>query len=194
MLTLEGQPVTVDLLRQVLGTPQPDRLKAAPVPQVLDYPRYMVDPVKAGTQRQDFTLSVEGDPATYRLQLRNGVLIPSRADAPSATHLMLTRAQMADLVLGTGTFPGTGGGLAGFDTLLDRRQFLSREAVAAKLAAPPNQPQGDIRPANRGRGNVRSGIRLSPAVRPHRGSKGDITAKIRTFQTWNWTLLAHHAR
>ena len=140
MLTPEGQPVTVDLLRRVLGTPQPDQLKAAPVPQVLDYLRYMVDPVKAGTQRYDFTLSVEGDPATYRLQLRNGVLIPSRADAPSATHLTLTRAQLADLVLGTGTFPGTGGGLAGFDTLFDRSQFLSREAVAAKLAASPNQP------------------------------------------------------
>lgn len=142
------------LVRRVLGTPQPDQLKAAPVPQVLDYLRSMVDPVKAGTQRYDFTLSVEGDPATYRLQLRNGVLIPSRADAPSATHLMHTRAQLADLVRGTGIFPGTGGGLAGFDTLFDHSQFLSREAVAAKLAASPNQPQGNIRPTNRGRGNV----------------------------------------
>lgn len=139
-LLAQGQPVTIDLLRRALGTPPRDQLMAAPVPQVLDYLRFMVDPAKAGGRRHDFTLSVEGDPAIHRLQLRNGVLIPSRADAASATHLVLTRAQLADLVLGTGAFPGTGAGLMGFDTIFDRSQFLSREAVAAKLAASPNQP------------------------------------------------------
>lgn len=139
-LLAQGQPVTIDLLRRALGTPPRDQLMAAPVPQVLEYLRFMVDPVKAGTQRFDFTLSVAGDPTIHRLQLRNGVLIPSRADAASATHLTLTRAQLADLVLGTGPFPGTGAGLVGFDAIFDRSQFLSRDAVAAKLAASPNQP------------------------------------------------------
>jgi alkyl sulfatase BDS1-like metallo-beta-lactamase superfamily hydrolase len=139
-LLAEGQPVTIDLLRRALGTPTRDQLMAAPVPQVLDYLRFMVDPVKAGERRHDFTLSVEGDPAIHHLQLRNGVLIPSRADARSATHLTLTRAQLAGLVLGTDAFPSAGPGFQGFDTIFDRGELLSREAVAAKLAAMPNDP------------------------------------------------------
>jgi predicted deacylase len=69
-----GQPVTVDLLRQVLGTPQKVQLTAAPVASVLDYLRYLVDPVKAGDKRMVFTLAVEGDAAIHQVQLRNGVL------------------------------------------------------------------------------------------------------------------------
>lgn len=132
-----GIPVTMDQLRRVLGTPSPEQLAASPVPVVLDYLRYMVDPVKAGTQRFDFTVAVEGDPAVHRLLVRNGVLIPSRADAPAATHVRLTRAQLANLVLGTGAFPDTRPGVRGFDAIFDRSQFVTREMIAERLAVSP---------------------------------------------------------
>ncbi len=131
--TPKGIPVTMDLLRRVLGTPTPEKLAETPVPLVLDYLRYLVDPVKAGTQRFDFTVAVEGDPAVYRLQVRNGVLIPSAADAPSATHVRLTRAELANLVLGTGAFPDTRPALRGFDAIFDRSQFVTRETLAERL-------------------------------------------------------------
>ena len=44
---------------------------------VLEYLRYLVDPVKAGDQRIAFTLAVDGEPATHSVMLRNGVLIIS---------------------------------------------------------------------------------------------------------------------
>jgi alkyl sulfatase BDS1-like metallo-beta-lactamase superfamily hydrolase len=140
LLAPTGQPVTIDLLRRSLGTPTKAQLEAAPVPQLLDYLRYLVDPAKAGTQRFDFTLSVAGDPAVYRVQLRNGVLVTRTVAAPAAPHIALSRAQLADLVLGNAPLPGNVAGIAGFEGVFDRSQFLSREMIAAKLAG-ANHPE-----------------------------------------------------
>ena len=102
MLAL-GQPVTIDLLRRVLGTPHKPQLTAAPVSSVLEYLRYLVDPVAAGDQRVGFTLAVEGDPAIHRVQLRNGVLIISTVEKAESVHVAATKAQLADFVLGART-------------------------------------------------------------------------------------------
>jgi hypothetical protein len=51
-----------------------------PVASVLDYLRYLVDPVKAGNQRTTFTLAVAADAAIHQMQLRNGVLVISKSD------------------------------------------------------------------------------------------------------------------
>jgi alkyl sulfatase BDS1-like metallo-beta-lactamase superfamily hydrolase len=125
-----GQAVTVDLLRQVLGTPQKARLTAAPVAAVLDYMRYLVDPVKAGDKRFALTLEVPGEDGTYDILLRNGVLITAPGDRPGPTHVKVTRDQLADLVLGTAPLPGEAAGLADFGQVFDRSQFISREALA----------------------------------------------------------------
>lgn len=130
-----GQPVTIDLLRQVLGTPQKAQLTAAPVASVLDYLRYLVDPVKAADKRIAFTLAVEGDPAIRLLQLRNGVLVISPADKPGPIHVAANRAQLADFVLGTAPLPGAAAPTE-FGEAFDRSQFLSRESLAAELNKP----------------------------------------------------------
>ena len=137
MLAL-GQPVTIDVLRRVLGTPQKAKLTAAPVASVLDYLRYLVDPVKAGDKRMTFTLAVEGDAAIHQVQLRNGVLVISTAEKAGPVHVAASRAQLADFVLGTAPLPGNARELADFGQVFDRSQFLSRESLASELDKPGN--------------------------------------------------------
>lgn len=137
----QSQPVTVDLLRRVLGTPSKALLTAAPVASVLDYIRYMVDPVKAGNKRLTFTLEVEGDPAIHRVQLRNGVLVMSTTDAAGPVHIATTRARLADFVLGSAPPTGNAAGLNELGQALDRSQFLTLDnPVSPALAKVPDQP------------------------------------------------------
>lgn len=132
-----GQPVSVDLLRQVLGTPQKAQLTAAPVASVLDYMRYLVDPVKARDKRFAFTLAVPGDPGIYSVQLRNGVLITGLVYKPGPTHVTATRDQLADFVLGSAPLPGNAAGLADFGRVFDRSQFISRTDLANSVLSKP---------------------------------------------------------
>ena len=110
----------------------------APVASVLDYLRYLVDPVKAGDKRMVFTLAVEGDAAIHRVQLRNGVLAISTAERAGPVHVAASRAQLADFVLGTAPLPGNARELADFGQVFDRSQFLSRESLASELNKPGN--------------------------------------------------------
>jgi len=137
-LLAQGQPVTVDMLRRVLGTPNKAQLTAAPVASVLEYLRYLVDPVKAGDKRIAFTLAVDGDPAIYWMQLRNGVLVVSPGVQPGPIHVAATRAQLADLVLGTASLPGNAAALAELGQVIDRSQFVTRASWDAMLSKPPN--------------------------------------------------------
>ncbi len=132
-----GQPVTVDLLRQALGTPQKAQLTAAPVASVLDYLRFLVDPVKAANKRFAFTLAVSGDPGIYSVQLRNGVLITRLVEKAGPTHVSATRDQLADFVLGTAPLPGNAAGLADFGKVFDRSQFVSRADLADSVLSKP---------------------------------------------------------
>jgi alkyl sulfatase BDS1-like metallo-beta-lactamase superfamily hydrolase len=134
-LLAEGQPVTLDLLRRIQGTPSQAQLAAAPVASALEFLRYMVDTAKAGSRRFDFTVKIDGDASVYRLLLRNGVLIVSAVAVPGPTHVGMTHDQLAALILGTAPLPGAAPALAGFGDVFDRSQFLPREALAAKLAA-----------------------------------------------------------
>jgi alkyl sulfatase BDS1-like metallo-beta-lactamase superfamily hydrolase len=132
-----GQPVTVDLLRRVLGTPQKAQLTAAPVASVIEYLRYLVDPVKAGDKRVAFTLAVEGDPAIHRMELRNGVLVISVVEKAGPIHVAANRDQLADFVLGAAPLPGNAAALADFGEVFDRSQFLSRESLASSALSKP---------------------------------------------------------
>lgn len=132
-----GQPVTIDLLRRVLGTPDQAQLIAAPVSSVLEYLRYLIDPVAAGDARISFTIAVEGDPATHQVQLRNGVMIISAVEKADPVHVSATKAQLADFVLGVATLPGSAPELAGFEKVFDRSQFMPRESLVAALGSKP---------------------------------------------------------
>lgn len=133
-LLAQGQPVTIDLLRRLQGTPNRQQLTAAPAASVLEYLRYLVDPVKAGDKRVDFTLAVAGDPAIHRILLRNGVLVIKAADQPGPVHVAATREQVADFVLGSAPLPGSAKALTDFGQVFDRSQFLSRDSLAATQA------------------------------------------------------------
>jgi hypothetical protein len=126
--------VTVDVIRRFLGTPTVQALGAASVDDNLQFVRYLVDPRKAGGARLLFTLGVEGDPRTWRLELRNGVLVITDADAAGPTHYALTREQLAAFVLGTRS-PSHPDALAELDSVLDRSHLMPPGVVESVLEA-----------------------------------------------------------
>ncbi len=98
----------------------------------LQFVRYLVDPRKAEGLRQTFTLAVEGDPRIRRLELRNGVLVITDADAAAPTHLSLTRQELAAFVLGTRS-PSTADALSQLDRVLDRSHLMPPGAVESVM-------------------------------------------------------------
>jgi len=131
-MQFKGQPLTVDAIRRFLGTPTVQKLVAASVDENLQFVRYLVDPRKAEAQRQTFTLAVEGDSRIRRMDLRNGVLVISDADAASPTHVKLTRQELAAFVLGTRA-PSETDPLSQLDRVLDRSHQMPPGAVESLL-------------------------------------------------------------
>jgi alkyl sulfatase BDS1-like metallo-beta-lactamase superfamily hydrolase len=131
-MQLKGQPLTVDAIRRLLGTPTAQILIAASVEQNLQFVRYLVDPRKAEGLRQSFTLAVEGDPRIRRLELRNGVLVITDVDAAEPTHLALTRQELVAFVLGTRP-PSDTDALSQLDRVLDRSHLMPPGAVESLL-------------------------------------------------------------
>ncbi|MBI1282762.1 MAG: MBL fold metallo-hydrolase [Thiobacillus sp.] len=131
-MQFKGQPLTVDAIRRFLGTPTAPALVAASVDENLQFVRYLVDPRKAEGLRQTFTLAVEGDSRIRRLELRNGVLVITDADAAAPTHLALTREELAAFVLGTRS-PSDADALSQLDHVLDRSHLMPPGAVESVL-------------------------------------------------------------
>lgn len=123
-LKIQGMPVTSDQIRKFAGTPTADQLEAASVEENLQFVRYMVDSRKAEGKQISFTLSVEGEPGTYHLDLRNSVLRISTTDQKSDAHVTLTRRELADFVLGTAVPAQGGEALTELNSVLDRTQLL----------------------------------------------------------------------
>ena len=131
-MKVKGQPVTLDAIRRFLGTPTAQALAVASVDENLQFVRYLVDPRKAGEQRQTFTLAVEGDPRIRRLELRNGVLVITDATGAAPTHVQLTRQELAAFVLGTHSTTTTDA-LAQLDRVLDRSHLMPPGAVESVM-------------------------------------------------------------
>lgn len=131
-MQFKGQPLTVDAIRRFLGTPTAQALVAASVDENLQFVRYLVDPRKAEGLRQTFTLAVEGDSRIRRLELRNGVLVITDADAAAPAHLALTRQELAAFVLGTRS-PSAADALSQLNRVLDRSHLLPAGAVESVL-------------------------------------------------------------
>jgi len=131
-MQFKGQPLTVDAIRRFLGTPTAQALAAASVDENLQFVRYLVDPRKAEGLRQTFTLAVEGDSRIRRIDLRNGVLVITDADAAAPTHLSLTRQELAAFVLGTRS-PSDADPLSQLDRVLDRSHLMPPGAVESVL-------------------------------------------------------------
>ncbi|MCA2967055.1 MAG: hypothetical protein O9296_06310 [Novosphingobium sp.] len=118
--------------RKFLGTTIAQALAAASVDENLQFVRYLVDPRKAEAQRQTFTLAVVGDSPIRRLELRNGVLMITEADAAASTHLALTRQELAAFVLGT-RVPSAADALSQLDRVLDRSHLMPAGAVESVM-------------------------------------------------------------
>jgi alkyl sulfatase BDS1-like metallo-beta-lactamase superfamily hydrolase len=131
-MQFKGQPLTVDAIRRFLGTPTAQALVAASVDENLQFVRYLVDPRKAEGLRQTFTLAVEGDPQIRRLELRNGVIVISDAQSPAATHLKLTRQELAAFVLGTRP-ASAADPLTELNRVLDRSHLMPSGAVESVM-------------------------------------------------------------
>jgi hypothetical protein len=102
------------------------------VDENLQFVRYLVDPRKAEGLRQTVTLAVEGDSRIRRLELRNGVLVITDANAAAPTHLQLTRQELAAFVLGTRP-PSTSDALSQLDRALDRSHLMPPGAVESAM-------------------------------------------------------------
>jgi alkyl sulfatase BDS1-like metallo-beta-lactamase superfamily hydrolase len=131
-MQVKGQPLTVDAIRRFLGTPTAQALVAASVDENLQFVRYLVDPRKAEGVRQTVTLAVEGESRIWSLELRNGVLVITDADAAAPTHLSLTRQELAAFVLGTRS-TSTADALTQLDGLLDRSHLMPPGAVESVM-------------------------------------------------------------
>ena len=127
-----GQPVTLDGIRRFLGTPTAQALIAASVDENLQFVRYLVDPRKSEGLRQTLTLAVEGDPRIRRVELRNGVLVITDADAAAPAHFRLTREELAAFVLGTRS-TSKADALAQLDRVLDRSHLMPPGAVESVM-------------------------------------------------------------
>jgi alkyl sulfatase BDS1-like metallo-beta-lactamase superfamily hydrolase len=135
-LLMQGQPVTLDVIRTILGTPSAERLAAASVERNLQFVRYLVDPRKAQDQRLVFTLAADGDPQIWQIVLRNSVLVISPVAAQGPRHVDLTRSELADFVAGKGAPAKGGQPLAELDRVLDRTRLLpATTAIPAVLDA-----------------------------------------------------------
>jgi hypothetical protein len=99
-------------------------LAAASLDENLQFIRYLVDPHKAEDQRLAFTVAAEGDPQVRQIELRNSVLVITDVDSKAATHVDVTRPELADFVLGKGAPAKGGEPLAELDRVLDRSQLL----------------------------------------------------------------------
>lgn len=132
-MQFKGQPLTTDAIRRFLGTPTAQTLAAASVDENLQFVRYLVDPRKAEGLRQSLTLAVEGDARIRRLELRNGVLVITDADAAAPAHLALSRQELAAFVLGTRP-PSAADALSQLDKVLDRSHLMPPGAVESVMA------------------------------------------------------------
>ncbi len=131
-MQFKGQPLTVEAIRRFLGTPTVQALVAASVDENLHFVRYLVDPRKAEELRQTLTLAVEGDPQIRRLELRNGVIVISDTQSPAATHLKLTRQELAAFVLGTRP-ASAADSLTELNRVLDRSHLMPPGAVESVM-------------------------------------------------------------
>jgi alkyl sulfatase BDS1-like metallo-beta-lactamase superfamily hydrolase len=125
-LKLGDQPLTLDMARVLLGTPDVDKVMAMPLEDSFQYVRYQVDPRKAEDMRLTFTVAVEGAPDLRQIQLRNGVIVISEVLKKEKAHIDVSSREWAEFVVGQRSFA-------------DRHKMMSQfEGVLARPALPAN--------------------------------------------------------
>ncbi len=119
-LKLGDQPVTLDMARTLLGTPDVDKVMAMPLEDSFQYVRYLVDPRKAEDKRLSITVAVEEAPHLKRIELRNGVIVISEASEKEVAHISASSREWAEFVVGQRSFANRHEVIAQFEGVLAR--------------------------------------------------------------------------
>ena len=119
-LTLGDQPLTLDMARVLLGTPDVDKVMAMPLEDSFQYVRYQVEPRKAEDMRLAFTVAVEGASDLTQIQLRNGVIVISEVSKKEKAHIDVSRKEWAEFVVGQRSFADRHKVIAEFEGVLAR--------------------------------------------------------------------------
>jgi alkyl sulfatase BDS1-like metallo-beta-lactamase superfamily hydrolase len=120
-LKLGDQPITLDMARVFLGTPDVDKVMAMPLEDSFQYVRYLVDPRKAEDMRLKFTVAVKGAPGLMRIELRNGVIVISEASKKGKVHIDVSHKEWSEFVIGQRSFADRDKVIAKFEGVLDRK-------------------------------------------------------------------------
>jgi alkyl sulfatase BDS1-like metallo-beta-lactamase superfamily hydrolase len=119
-LKLGEQSITLELARELLGTPDVDKIMALPLEDSFQYLRYLVDPRKAQDTRLKFTVMVEGADHPFGIELRNGVIVISEGLKKDKVHLDVTLREWSEFVAGKRSFADRDPLLARFESVLGR--------------------------------------------------------------------------
>jgi len=119
-LKLGDQPVSLELARVLLGTPDVEKVMSMPMEDSFQYMRYLVDPKEAEDTRLAFTVSVEGAEKPTRIELRNGVLIISLSSKKEKAHINVSSREWAEFVVGQRSFADRDKTVAAFESVLAR--------------------------------------------------------------------------
>jgi alkyl sulfatase BDS1-like metallo-beta-lactamase superfamily hydrolase len=119
-LKLGDQPVSLESVRVLLGTPDVEKLMGSPLEDSLDYIRYLVDPHKAEDIRLTFTIAVDGVQALYKIELRNGVVIVTPSGQNASDHINVTRREWSEFVTGQRSLADRSKAVALFESVLER--------------------------------------------------------------------------
>ena len=119
-LKLGDQPVSLESVRVLLGTPDVEKLMGSPLEDSFDYIRYLVDPHKAEDIRLTFTIAVDGVQALYKIELRNGVVIVTPSGQNASDHINVTRREWSEFVTGQRSLADRSKAVALFESVLER--------------------------------------------------------------------------
>jgi len=120
-LKLGDQPVTLEMARLLLGTPNVEKLMEASLDDSFQYLRYMVDPRKAENTRLIFTVAIKDSPGIQQIELRNGVIIVTDADQKSSAHIDVSRRAWSEFIAGQRSFASLNKVIASFESVLERK-------------------------------------------------------------------------
>jgi alkyl sulfatase BDS1-like metallo-beta-lactamase superfamily hydrolase len=119
-LKLGDQPVNLDIVRTMLGTPDIEKLLISNIDDSFQYLRYLVDPRKAEDSRLAFTVAIDGEARLWQIELRNSVVVISDADRKNANHVEVSRQKWSEFVVGQRSLADGNAAIALFESVLDR--------------------------------------------------------------------------
>lgn len=119
-LKLGDQPVNLDIVRTMLGTPDIEKLLISNIDDSFQYLRYLVDPRKAEDSRLAFTVAIDGEARLWQIELRNSVVVISDADRKNANHVEVSRQKWSEFVVGQRSLADGNAAIALFENVLDR--------------------------------------------------------------------------